>query len=676
MSQFHPIFSSGLFDSAFDFKNISIGFLAEEIEKAYKNALKDKDQLVQPVNSATWKNTMEALEDCGQELDQVMGVIYNFFSAATNDDVQALVEKYSPLMAEYSNSITLNEGLFQRIKYLFENQQELSLDKEQTELLRKTYEDFVRNGALLPESQKKILREIDQKLSQLSPQFSKNVLESTKSFYLEVKKEDLEGLPKTCVEQAQVDARDKGLGENKYVITLDFPSMYPFMQFSKNRSLREKLYKASTHKAYKASYDNQGFVKEIIQFRGQKAKVLGFKNYAELILKNRMAETPERVFSFLTQLKEAAFPVAQKEVQVLSDFAKEKDGLEALCPWDFSYYAEWYKKEAFDFDSESLRPYFKLENVLQGAFDHAYKLYGLSFKKREDLPVYHPDVKVFEVVESHSNKYIGLLYADFFPRDSKRGGAWMTNYRDQGLWCKEVKRPHVSIVCNFTKPTSTQASLLNFIEVQTLFHEFGHSLHGLLSDCKYRSLSGTNVLWDFVELPSQIMENWTLEKEGLNVFARHFETEELIPEILVENLKRSEDFLKAYFTIRQYNLAFLDMVLHTDPPSNFDDIHELEKSILKDTLLFEHNGSVACSFAHIFAGGYAAGYYSYKWAEVLDADAFEFFKDQGIFNEDVATAFKDHILSRGGTEHPMELYKKFRGREPDVKALLRRDHLI
>lgn len=670
----HPIYSSPLFDSAIEFDKVKSSDFKSEVDAAFKEALIDRDKLVEKKETITWDNTIEDMENMGLRLDQIMSVVSNFFSSMTDDHVQNLIEDYSAKLTEYSNSITLNENLFERVKYLFDHQSELKLTKEQTVLLKKTYESFVRNGALLDESKKNELMKIDAELSEVSPKFSKNLLSATKKFYMEVEEKDLEGLPESSVEQAKADAEEKDL-KDKFIVTLDFPSYMPFMQYSKNRELREKLYKANANKAYGGEYDNQKHVKDMVKLRDQKAKVLGFKNYAGLILQNRMAETEERVFDFLNQLKNAALPFARVEVQEISDYAKSKDGLAKMEAWDFAFYSEALKKEKYSFDSELLRPYFKLENVLQGAFDHAHKLYDLKFKIRKDLPVYHPDVTVYEVTEASTRKYIGLFYADFFPRDSKRGGAWMTGFRDQGELNGELKRPHISIVCNFTKPTSKKPSLLNFMEVQTLFHEFGHSLHGMLSDCHYRSLSGTNVLWDFVELPSQIMENWTLEKEGLNLFAKHYESGESIPADYIEKLQKSENFLKAYSSVRQYNLAYLDMNWHTKAETDFKDIHEYESNLFKDTKMFDHFGSISCGFGHIFAGGYAAGYYSYKWAEVLDADAFEYFKEKGIFNKEVAKSFKDNILSQGSTEHPMELYKKFRGREPDIKALLKRDGL-
>lgn len=671
----HPVYFSPLFDNAIDFSKLKSEDFKKEVENAFNKALLDRDNLIAAKSEITWENTMEAMENCGESLEQIMSVVYNFFSSNTDDDIQDLVEEYSPKMTEYSNSMTLNKNLFDRVKYIYDNKSKFNLNSEQLELLKKSYDSFVRNGALLSDKKKEELKKIDNALSEISPLYSKNLLSATKSFVMEVSLKDLEGLPESNIEQAKIDAEEKGLA-GKYVITLDMTSLVPFLQYSKNRALREKLYKANVNKSFGDSYDNQEHVRSMVKLRDQKAKILGFKNYASFILQNRMAETEERVFSFLNQLKNAAFPKAQAEVKEIQDYAKAKDGITDLKPWDFAFYSEALKKEKYDFDSELLRPYFKLENVLKGAFDHAYKLYGLTFKHRKDLPVYHPDVSVYEVIEESTKKYIGLFYADFFPRDSKRGGAWMTSFREQGKWGNQVRRPHISIVCNFTKPTPTKPSLLNFMEVQTLFHEFGHSLHGLLSQCTYKSLSGTNVLWDFVELPSQIMENWTLEKESLNLFASHYKTNDLIPLDMIQKLQKSESFLKAYASIRQYNFAYLDMVWHTNPNLNFKNIHDYEAEVLKDSLLFEHYGSSSCSFSHIFAGGYAAGYYSYKWAEVLDADAFEYFKEKGIFNKEVAESFKKNILSRGSTEHPMTLYKKFRGREPDINALLKRDQLI
>lgn len=670
-----PILNSTLFDQAIDFSQFTAKDLAISLKQNFQKALKQRDQLIAPQTEVNWDNTMAALESCGEDLERILSVVYNFFSANTSDDIQKLVEEYSPLLSEYSNSITLSDEVFKRVKFLFENQQNINLIAEQKQLLKKSYEDFVRNGALLSPEKKDELKKIDRDLSELSPKFSKNVLDATNAFVLTLSREDLEGLPESAIEAAAAEAESRGL-QGQYVVTLDFPSYSPYMKYAKNREIRQKLFTAMAHRAYKDQYDNQEIIKNMVSLRMKKAQILGFKDYAEFILSNRMAETPQKVFDFLSKLNEVALPKAKEEIKEIAEFAKETDQIE-MQEWDFSYYAEKFKQKKFNFDAEELRPYFKLENVLQGAFDHAEKLYGIAFYKREDLPVYHSDVTVYEVREAKSQNYVGLFYADFFPRATKRGGAWMTSYRDQGMWGGEVKRPHISIVCNFTKPTPTKPSLLTFIEVQTLFHEFGHSLHGLLSNCQYRSLGGTNVLWDFVELPSQIMENWTLEKESLHLFARHYETGELIPDELIQKLQASENFLNAYACVRQFNFAYMDMIWHTQPDLSFSDINDYEKSILKDSLLFKsHSGSSSCAFSHIFAGGYAAGYYSYKWAEVLDADAFEFFKEKGIFNPEVAQAFKDNILSKGSTEHPMELYKKFRGREPDVSALLRRDGLI
>lgn len=671
----HPILNSSLYDQAIDFSKFDINELTLDLKKSFESALKQRDTLISPIQEINWTNTMGALESCGEDLEKVLGVVYNYFSANTSDAIQKLVEEYSPKLSEYSNSITLSDEVFRRVKFLYDSQGDLNLSAEQTQLLKKTYDDFVRNGALLNDSDKAELKKIDSVLSEVGPKFSKNVLDATNAFTLELNKEELEGLPESAIEAASAEAESRGLN-GKYVVTLDFPSFSPYMKYAKNREVRKTLYLAMTHRAYKDKYDNQDNIKNMVELRNKKAQILGFKNYAEFILSNRMAENPKKVFDFLERLSSAALPKARIEIKEIADFAKDTDGVE-MEEWDFSYYSEKFKQKKFDFDAEALRPYFKLENVLQGAFDHAQKLYGLLFNRREDLPGYHPDVTVYEVREEKSDKYVGLFYADFFPRATKRGGAWMTSYRDQGSWNGEVKRPHISIVCNFTKPTPTKPSLLTFIEVQTLFHEFGHALHGLLSNCEYRSLGGTNVLWDFVELPSQIMENWTLEKEGLRLFAKHYETHELIPDSLVEKLQASENFLTAYACVRQNNFAYMDMIWHTQPDTSFTDINEYEKRVLGDSLLFKsHTGSSSCSFSHIFAGGYAAGYYSYKWAEVLDADAFEFFKEKGIFNAEVATSFRENILSKGSTAHPMELYKKFRGREPDVDALLRRDGLI
>jgi peptidyl-dipeptidase Dcp len=466
--------------------------------------------------------------------------------------------------------------------------------------------------------------------------------------------------------------------KGQWLFTLQAPSLIPFLTYSSVRELREKIWRANSSKAFGGEFDNQEIIKKIVVLKGKRAQLLGFKNHAEYVLEERMAQNSETVFNFLKRLLDPSKVAAAKDLKEVQDYRMQLEGTSEIKPWDFAYYSEKLKEQKYAFNEEELRPYFKLENVIQGVFEHSRKLFGLVFKPTTNVPVYHPDVKTFEVFNEKDNSYIGLFYADFFPRETKKGGAWMTNYREQGLWGSEVKRPHVSIVCNFTKPTTTKPSLLTYDEVRTLFHEFGHALHGLLSQCKYKTLSGTNVYWDFVELPSQIMENWTEEQEGLDLFAKHYETGASIPAELVAKIKKASLFQSGWMSLRQVSFAWLDMTWYTSDASKITDVDAFETAATEITRLLpkEPGTNQSCSFGHIFGGGYSAGYYSYKWAEVLDADAFEYFKEKGLYNPEVAAKFKNSILSRGGTAHPMDLYKEFRGREPDPNSLLRRSGLL
>ena len=627
---------------------------------------------------ATFENTIVALENCSEMFEVVNTVFSNLLSAEAPPEHHALAKEISPLAAAFSNEITLDPVLFQKVDQVFQNRARAGLNAEQKQLVEKYHKNFVRNGANLSPEKKEKLKAIDQELSLLAPQFSENVLKATNQFELWITdKKELDGLPADAIETAQADAKAKGNKGGQYLFTLQAPSFIPFMQYSTQRPLREKIWRAYNSRAFKGEISNEKIVLSTVQLRHERAQLLGFKTHADFTLQERMAETPAQVFTFLDQLLSASKTAAENDLKELREFAKSIDGTVDLQPWDFAYYTEKLKTAKYAFNEEDLRPYFKLENVIQGVFNSAEKLYGLTFEMRTDIPVYHPDVQVYQVRDKQSGENVGLFYTDFFPRETKSSGAWMTNYREQGLWKGQVVRPHVSIVCNFTKPTATKPSLLTYDEVKTLYHEFGHSLHSLLSKCNYRTLSGTNVYWDFVELPSQIMENWVSEKEGLDLFARHYQTGEKIPAELVEKLLRSQKFQAGYACLRQVNFALMDMQWHTADPSTIQDVDAFEQKATAGTRVFPMvpGTNSSCGFSHIFAGGYSAGYYSYKWAEVLDADAFEYFKEKGIFNSEVAKAFKENILSRGGTEHPMQLYKKFRGREPDPKALLRRDGL-
>lgn len=609
-----------------------------------------------------------------EQVDFVAGIFYNLHSAECTDELEKISPEMSEVLTRFSNDIALDPVIFEKVKACYESRLDQNLSKEEMTIIEKTYKGFVRSGALLADSEKARMRELDEKLAKLTLSFSQNVLKATNDFLMQITdKADLEGLPDTVIEAAGELAEKKGK-PGSWCFNLDMPSYLPFMTYSKKRELRKKLFLANSSKTFNTKYDNQDVLKEILTLRTERAKLLGFNTHADYVLEERMAMSPKKVFDFLDELLAKARPHAEKDMERLKKLAKDLDGIEDLQSYDTAYYSEILKKKELDMDDEMLRPYFKLENVVDGIFKVAHRLYGLNFKEVFEVPKYHEDVRTFEVTDDETGKFVGLFYTDFFPRPTKRGGAWMSGIKDQGMYNGKIERPHIMIVCNFTKPTKTKPSLLTLDEVLTLYHEFGHALHGLLSDCKYRDLSGTSVYWDFVELPSQIMENWVMEKECLDLFAVHYETGEKIPESMITKIKESGKFLEGLATVRQLSFAFLDMAYHTSDPDSVGEIEEFEsKTIAKTALLPRIPGtSISTSFSHIFAGGYSAGYYSYKWAEVLDADAFEFFQTSGIFNRDVAKRFRQHILEKGGTEHPMELYKRFRGQEPDVAALLRR----
>jgi peptidyl-dipeptidase Dcp len=673
-------------DQAIPFHLIKTEHYIPALEAAIKQAKFDCVKIKSEKNS-TFENTMVALENLTESVDRISGIYFNLFSAEASAAHQALAKDISPLLSAFASDITLDSDLFSRVKLVYESRKQLNLVGEDLRLVEKKYLDFVRNGALLDPAKKERLRQLDQELSVLGPQFSENVLNATNAFELWVdKKEDLLGLPDHSIEAAAIAAQQKlkSIGQpadsQKWLFTLHGPSLIPFLTYADSSPLRETIWRASSSKAFGGTFDNKNIVMKIINLKFERANLLGFKNYADYVLQERMAQTSTTVFNFLEKLLEPSKKAAQKDLEEIRSFRQSIDGNTEIKPWDFAYYSEKLKEQKYSFNEEELRPYFKLENVIDGVFKHAEKLFKLNFKPTSGVPTYHPDVKTFEVFEKtpSGENYMGLFYMDFFPRETKKGGAWMTNFREQGLWGTNICRPHVSIVCNFTKPTPTKPSLLSYEEVLTLFHEFGHALHGLLSKCKYRSLAGTNVYWDFVELPSQIMENWVKEKEGLDLFAQHYENGEKIPAELVAKIKTSLKFQVGWQSLRQLNFGLLDMNWYSTDPKNINDVDEFETSISQRTRLLpkEPGTNSSCSFGHIFGGGYAAGYYSYKWAEVLDADAFEYFKEKGLFNEDVATKFKNSILSKGGTAHPMELYKEFRGREPDPNSLLRRDGLL
>lgn len=673
----NPLLDS--FDTSYEsapFSKLDNQHFVPAFETAIKEAKQEIEQITANQEEASFENTLEPLEFSGNKLNRISSIFFNLNAAETNEEIQQIAQKVSPMLSEFANDIRLNVALFKRIEKVYRDKDALDLDAEQQMLLEKNYKAFIRNGSNLGEEQKRVLREIDMKKSKLGLKFGENVLAETNDYELHITdKAALSGLPDGLIEAAKMIAEEK---EKKgWIFTLDYPSYIPFMTYADNRKLREQLAKAFGSRAMKNNEnDNRQNVIDIANIRHQRATLLGYKSHAHYVLEERMAEAPEKVNDFLATLLSKAKPAAEKEFELLKSLAK-KDGIDKIEKWDGAYYSEKLKKELFALDDEQLKPYFKLENVIQGVFDIAGKLFDLKFEALTDVDTYHEDVKTFKVTNSNGD-FIALFYADFFPRKGKRNGAWMTSYKSQ--WKKDGSnsRPHISIVCNFTKPTTSKPSLLTFNEVTTLFHEFGHALHGMLADTTYPNLSGTSVYWDFVELPSQIFENWCYEKEALELFAKHYETGEVIPMELVTKIKDSSNFLEGIATLRQLSFGMLDMAYHAYDPSSIDDVKQFEKEAFGETQLYPdvEENCMSTAFSHIFQGGYSAGYYSYKWAEVLDADAFEAFKEKDIFDKETATKFKENILSKGGTEKPMELYKKFRGKEPSVDALLKRAGLL
>ena len=634
------------------------------------------DVIINNHEAPTFENTIVALDFSGEPLDRLSSIFFNLNSAETCDEMQKIAQEVSPLLTEFSNDIALNEDLFKRVKSVYDQKDNLTLTTEQSTLLDKKFKGFSRNGALLSEEDKLKLREIDTELAKIKLTYGENVLAETNNYHLHITNEDdLKGLPDGAREMAASLAKSKEL--DGWVFTLDFPSYLPFVTYVDNRALRKTMTIAAGKKSFQNNeFDNKKNVKRIVELRHQRANLLGYESHSHFVLEERMAQNPEKVQSFLNDLLAKAKPAAEKEFAQLTAFAKELDGIDELKKWDGSYYSEKLKQKLFSLDDELLKPYFKLENVLYGAFTVAEKLYGITFKEVFDLDKYHEEVQTFEVLDEN-NSLVAVFYSDFFPRKGKRNGAWMTSYKSQSVKKGINERPHVSIVCNFTPPTETKPSLLTFNEVTTLFHEFGHALHGMLANTTYPSLSGTSVYWDFVELPSQVMENWCYEPEALALFAKHYETGEIIPQEYVEKIKESSSFLEGMSTLRQLSFGILDMSYHAKSQT-ITDVKAFEKQAMEGTSLYPDvsENCMSTSFSHIFQGGYSSGYYSYKWAEVLDADAFAYFQEKGIFNKEVATKFKDNVLSKGGTELPMELYKRFRGQEPKPDALLKRAGLI
>ena len=647
----------------------------EDYKPALLQGIEEEDKEIEAIvnnpDSPTFENTIVAFENTGELLDRTSGVFYNLLSAETCDEMDELAEELSPIMTEHSNNIMLNKPLFVKVKAVYDEWKAKNFEgmtSEERRLLEDTYKDFVNSGANLDEKQKERLRAITEELDVLSLKFEENHRKDLNDFTLHITDEkDVKGLPQSALDNGRQEAKDRGL--DGWVFTLQGPSYGPFMQWAENRELRRQMYMAyNTLCTHKNKWNNIEICRKLVNLRLEYAQLLGYKTYADYVLEDRMAENTENVYKLLHDLIDAYKPVALKELRELNE-GKEVE------PWDFSYLSNKLQQKKYNLDSEKLRPYFELEKVKEGVFGLATRLYGITFKRNKDIPVYHEDVEAYEV-HNEDGSLLAVFYCDFFPRKSKKSGAWMTEFR--GQWIDDEgrnHRPHVSIVTNFTKPTEEKPSLLTLGEVETFLHEFGHSLHGMFANTKYESLSGTNVLWDFVEMPSQFMENYSIEKDFLNTFARHYQTGEMMPDSLIESIVAARNFNVAYACMRQVSFGLLDMAYYTQTEPLKGDLMEFEKEAWKEALLLPQlkETCMTVQFSHIMAGGYSAGYYSYKWAEVLDADAFGKFKEDGIFNRQTAQSFRDNILSKGNTEHPMVLYKRFRGKEPSIDALLKRN---
>ncbi len=672
--------SENIFLSEFKTTNGAIPFdkiTNSDFEPAILQGIEEQKQQINAIvnqrSVPNFENTILALEQSGKTLSRVLGVFYPYISANSNDELMEISTKLSPVLTAHSTSISLNEKLWERVKFVYDNADKLNLDSEERMLLEETYISFVRSGANLQGEAREKYRQLNNDISMLTLKFGQNVLKELNTYEIWLEKEDLAGLPESSIEAARTAAKEKG--KDGYLITLSAPSYRPFMQYSSRRDLRKKLYKMYNSRNTSGEFSNIEIMSQIADKRRQLANIFGYKTFAEYKLSHTMAQNSQNVYNLLNNLRDAYLPAQKNEMKELEKFASTLEGKKVkIEAWDYSYYFNKLKDSKFDLNDEILRPYFELNNVIDGVFGLATKLYGIKFIENHDAQVFNPEVQAFNVIDADGT-YLGMIYTDFFPRASKRSGAWMTGFRDQYIDDKGSDvRPLVSITMNFTKPTGSKPSLLTFDEVETFLHEFGHALHGLLSKVKYASLSGTAVYRDFVELPSQFNENYLIEKEFLDSFAKHYETGEAMPQELVDKIIASAQFGAAYACIRQLGFGYLDMAWHTitEPVT---DAFAFELNAMKEVQPFTvvEGCLLAPQFSHIFSGGYAAGYYSYKWAEVLEADAFAKFKEDGIFNQETAKSFRDNVLSKGGTEHPMELYKKFRGSEPNIDALLARD---
>jgi peptidyl-dipeptidase Dcp len=646
------------------------------VEEAVKSAALEIERITENPELPTFENSVAALDRCGEKLSQITAVLFNLNSAETTRELQSAAQEISPLLARFSNDITLNEKLFSRIKSIYDALETPELAMEQRMLVEKKYRNFMLGGAGLNEKDKSRFREISEEISKLTLRFEENVLDETNSFELHITNhDDLAGLPGDIAEMASMEANKRK--KEGWVFTLNYPSYIPFMQYSEKRELRERMLKAYSSRAFRNNEkDNRSLVSRIVNLRLETAELLGFLNYAEMVLGDRMAENPEKVKSFLEELYSASHNAARRDFETLVEFASGLGHNEKIERWDWAFYSEKLKKARYDIDDETLKPYFSLDNSREAIFGLASRLYGLRFNKNKQIPVYQNEVIAYEVFDRDKSPS-AILYLDFHPREGKNGGAWMTSFREQRIENGKRIIPIISIVSNFSRPTLSNPSLLTFNELTTFLHEFGHALHGMLSRCNYESLSGTNVARDFVELPSQFMENWAFEQEWLDTWAVHYKTGEKIPHETIKKIKATSTFNEGYACNRQLGFSFLDMSWHTITEPFAGDISDFELKVLEKTELFPvyESLNMSCSFTHLFGGGYAAGYYGYKWAEVLDADAFRFFRESGIFNPEVAESFRRNILEKGESDKPMNLYVKFRGREPSMDALLERSGL-
>ena len=664
--------------NTFPFPDISIADIENAIKEGIRIEAEEVANIASQSTPPTFENTIVALSTTGHMLEKATTLMYNQLSACTSEELEQLAERMSPLLSEHSSNIMLNEALFARVKAVYDLERlKPTLQGEDKMLLEKTFDGFERSGATLDSQKKERFRAIKAELSKTSLKFSQNNIKETNAFYLHLTdKSQLKGLPKSQVDQAELAAQEKSL--EGWVITLHAPSFVPFMQYSEVRELREQLYRAYMTKCTKDNeYNNFDVCRKLVNLRMELAQLLGYPNYATYVLKNRMAETPDKVYELLENLKIYYFESGKHDVAAVEALAKEQEGKDfTLQPWDFAHYSHLLQLRDYNLDVEMLRPYLELSNVTSGVFNLATTLYGITFEENKDIPVYHPDVKAYDVLDN-DGVFLAVLYTDYFPRTSKQSGAWMTSYQEEYIDDKGEHRPHVSVTMNFTKPTKNTPSLLTFDELETFLHEFGHALHGIFAKTRYKSLSGTNVYWDFVELPSQFMENYALRPEFLRTFAKHYQTGENIPQDLIERIRKAHNFNAAYACMRQVSFGLLDMAYHTRTKPLEEDIRSFEHQAWQSVQLLPRmeEACMSVQFGHIMSGGYAAGYYSYKWAEVLDADAFSAFMERGLFSREVAKDFREKILSRGGTVHPQKLYNDFRGRPATIQAMLKRDGL-